>query len=564
MAGLHKIIQKPCEQRMKLNLKKRHLCLLTLMSGLLLTFGWPATGFPLLLFFAFVPLLIIEDYIYNHKEKFNRFSFFGYAFLSMLVWNLLTTYWIYFSTAAGVTLAVLFNSIFMAFILSSFHYTRTVLKHNSSYFTFILYWIAFEFLHLNWDLTWSWMNLGNGFANHPAWVQWYEFTGTFGGTFWVLLVNYLFFYSLKIFINKEKTPRFRLMLPVATSGLIIAPIIFSVIIYYVHEDKGKSVSVVAVQPNIDPYNEKFDGLTSEQQLARLLKLARLKTDANTRLLVGPETVIPEGVWEDMLGESRSIDSLKLFIKKYPELNILVGLSSYKMFKPGEQLSATARKYSNKEWYDAYNSAMLLDTSNIVQIYHKSKLVPGVEKMPWSKHLKFLEKYALDLGGIVGSLGMQDERTVFYSTDKQIRAAPVICYESVYGEYVTDYIKNGANIICIITNDGWWEDTPGYRQHFDYASLRAIETRRSVVQSANTGISGFINQRGQVQQKTGWWEGDVLKQDVLLNEEITFYVKYGDYIGKASFYMSVIILLYSFFISISKKTKRLFSRKKSLG
>ncbi|MFH0866296.1 MAG: apolipoprotein N-acyltransferase [Bacteroidota bacterium] len=562
MAGLHKIIQKPFEQIM--NLKKRHLYLLTLVSGLLLTFGWPADGFPLFLFFAFVPLLIIEDFIYNHKEKFNRFSFFGYVFLSMLVWNLLTTYWIYFSTVVGVTLAVLLNSLFMALTLSLFHFTRTVLKHNSAYFTFILYWIAFEFLHLNWDLTWSWMNLGNGFANHPAWVQWYEFTGTFGGALWILLVNYLIFHLLKLYISKGKTLRFRLLLTVAAAGLILLPIIISVIIYSVHDDKGKSVSVVVVQPNIDPYNEKFGGLSSEKQLARLLKLARLETDANTRLLVGPETVIPEGVWEDMLDESRSIDSLKHFIKKYPDLSILVGLSSYKMFKPGETLSATARRYSKTEWYDAYNTAMMLDTSDVVQLYHKSKLVPGVEKMPWSEHLTFLEKYALDLGGIVGSLGVQDERSVFYSADSQIKAAPVICYESIYGEYVSEYVKNGANIICVITNDGWWEDTPGYKQHFDYASLRAIETRRSVVQSANTGISGFINQRGQVQQKTGWWKGDVLKQDVRLNEEITFYVKYGDYIGKASFYMSAIILLYSLILSISKKIKRIFIRKKSLG
>lgn len=549
---------------MKLNLKKRHLYLFALISALLLTFGWPERGFPLVLFFAFVPVLFIEDHIYNNKSQFNWFSFFGYSFLSMFIWNILTTYWIYYSTAVGVILAVILNSLFMALTLALFHYTRTALKYKSYFILFTVYWIAFEYLHLNWELSWSWLNLGNSFANHPAWIQWYEYTGSLGGTLWIVIVNFMIFHVLKLYINKEKTFRFRLSQALTAACLILLPIIISVIIYYTYEDKGKSISVVAVQPNIDPYYEKFDALTSEQQLARLLKLARLKTDANTSLLVGPETAIPEGVWEDMLDESRSIDSLKLFIKKYPKLNILVGLSSYKMFSPGEQLSATARRYSNNEWYDAYNTALLLDSSDNVQLYHKSKLVPGVEKMPWSKHLKFLEKYAIDLGGIVGSLGVQDERTVFYSTDNQIKAAPVICYESIYGEYITDYVKNGANIICVITNDGWWEDTPGYKQHFDYASLRAIETRRTVVQSANTGISGFINQRGQVQQKTGWWEGDVLKQDVQLNEEITFYVKYGDYIGKASFYMSAIILLYSFFISISKKIKRLFSRKKPLG
>lgn len=546
---------------MKIILKKRHLYLLTILSGLLLSIGWPERGFPFILFFAFVPLLIIEEHIYANRSQHNWFSFFGYSFISMFIWNILTTYWIYYSTAVGVILAVILNSLFMAFTLSLFHYSRTVLKHRSYFIFFIIFWIAFEYLHLNWELSWSWLNLGNGFANHPAWIQWYEYTGSLGGTLWVLAVNFMIFHVLKLYLNKEKSSAYRLKQIFFTAGIIIIPIILSLILFYTYKEKGESITVVAVQPNIDPYNEKFDALSSEQQLGRILKLARMKTDANTDLLVGPETAIPEGVWEDELDQSRSIDSLKLFIKKYPQLNILIGLSSYKMFKPGEQLSATARHYSGNAWYDAYNAAMMLDSTEKVQLYHKSKLVPGVEKMPWSKHLKFLEKYALDLGGIVGSLGVQDERSVFCSPDKKIKAAPVICYESIYGEYVSEYVKNGANIICVITNDGWWRDTPGYKQHFDYASLRAIETRRSIVQSANTGISGFFSQRGEALQRTSWWKEDVIKQNLQLNEEETFYVKYGDYIGRASYYISALTLLFSFCLSILRRVKRISGKEK---
>jgi apolipoprotein N-acyltransferase len=296
-------------------------------------------------------------------------------------------------------------------------------------------------------------------------------------------------------------------------------------------------------------------MTPEQQLAKLLKLAKIKTNQNTDLLVGPETAIPEIVYEDSLDRSNSIDSLKLFIKKYPRLNVLLGLSSFKVFKPGETISATARPYYGTEWCDEYNSAMMLNLSPDIQLYHKSKLVPGVEKMPWSEHLKFLEKYALDLGGTVGSLGIQDERSVFYSQDKKIKAAPVICYESIYGEYVSEYVRNGANLICVITNDGWWQNTAGYKQHFCYASLRAIETRRSIVQSANTGISGFIDQHGDVQQRTGWWEGDVLQQNVLLNEDKTFYVKYGDYIARFSWYLSIMAIIFSFALSLIRMFKK---------
>ena len=121
-------------------------------------------------------------------------------------------------------------------------------------------------------------------------------------------------------------------------------------------------------------------------------------------------------------------------------------------------------------------------------------------------------------------------------------APVICYESVFGEYVTDYVKKGANFIGIITNDSWWGDTPGYQQHWSFARLRAIETRRSVARSANTGTSGFINQRGDELQKSEYLTLDCLRQKIKCNEKITFYVKYGDVIGKIGLGLAIMILL----------------------
>ncbi|MGD0709745.1 MAG: apolipoprotein N-acyltransferase [Bacteroidales bacterium] len=544
-------------------IKKRYLLLLSLLSGLLLSFGWPARGFPILLFFGFIPLLFIEDYIYQNKKLFSRLSFFCYTYISMLLWNILTTYWIYYSTTVGAILAITLNALFMSLALSLFHYSRTVLRHNYAYVTYILFWITYEYMHLNWDLSWSWMNLGNGFANHPAWIQWYEYTGCFGGTLWILLLNYMIFRAIKMFFVFEKTSKNRFIFSLFCFGFILIPIIISLFIYYNYHEKGETTAnVIIVQPNIDPYNEKFGGLTPEQQSAKLLKLAKLKTTQETDLLVGPETAISE-VCEDQLDKSNSIDSLKCFVKKYPHLNILLGLSSYKIFRTGEIISPTARPYTENEWCDEYDSAILLNSSDNKQLYHKSKLVPGVEKMPWSEHLKFLEKYAIDLGGTVGSLGIQKERSVFYSQDKKIKAAPVVCYESIYGEYVTGYVKNGANVICVITNDGWWRNTAGYKQHFCYASLRAIETRRSIVQSANTGISGFINQRGDVQQKTGWWEGDVLQQNVTLNEEKTFYVKHGDYIARFSEYLSIMALLFSFCLTLIRKLKKIIPKQNSL-
>ena len=175
-------------------------------------------------------------------------------------------------------------------------------------------------------------------------------------------------------------------------------------------------------------------------------------------------------------------------------------------KPKEDaITNAARKFREVDkYYYAHNTAMYFDTSDIIQFYHKSKLTAGVEMMPSWSFLRPLEKFAIDLGGTVGTLKTDAVRRPFISKDS-LKVATIICYESVYGEFVTEFVKKGAELIFIITNDGWWGNTPGHKQHFIYSKLRAIETRRSIARSANTGISCFINQRGDVFQKTEYWK-----------------------------------------------------------
>ena len=150
--------------------------------------------------------------------------------------------------------------------------------------------------------------------------------------------------------------------------------------------------------------------------------------------------------------------------------------------------------------------------------------------------------SFDLGGTTGSLGRQMEPTNFVLKNGT-KVAPVICYESVFGGYLAQYIRKGAELIVVITNDGWWRNTPGYKQHFSFSRLRAVETRRSVARAANTGISCFINQRGDVFQPTPWWTETAISGEVNLNDEITFYVKYGDYIARVSMFAGALLLLF---------------------
>jgi apolipoprotein N-acyltransferase len=168
-------------------------------------------------------------------------------------------------------------------------------------------------------------------------------------------------------------------------------------------------------------------------------------------------------------------------------------------------------------------------------------VVGIENLPYKSILEpLLGNIMLDLGGTVSTKTTQEDRSVFVSNDGT-KVGPIICYESVYGEYVTGYVKKGANLLCIITNDGWWDDTPGYKQHLSYAKLRAIETRRDIARSANTGMSAFINQKGEVTYKSSWWVETEKTQNVKLNNQLTFYSKHGDYLAIGSI-ISVIVML----------------------
>jgi apolipoprotein N-acyltransferase len=371
------------------------------------------------------------------------------------------------------------------------------------------------------------MNLGNGFAATHQLVQWYEFTGVYGGTLWVLLSNILFFEIwLSFKAGTLKLNRTRLIIP--TAILVIFPIAISLFIYFNHTEKLNPANIVVVQPNIDPY-KKFGSMPPSEQINRLIHLSDSLGQSNTEYFIWPETAISQGVEEKTFREDESFKTIQNFLDKYKNSNLISGIESYTIYDTAETVTARFNKNSGI-YFDVFNAAVSIENSGTLQFYHKSKLVPGVEQTPFSNALSFLKPAFAAFGGATGSYGKQDEPSVFYS-QSGIGSAPIICYESIWGEYVAEFIKKDAQFIAIITNDGWWGNTSGKDQHLQYAKLRAIETRRWVARSANTGISAFINQRGDIVQQTQWWIHGALKQDINLNGELSFYVRFGDYIAR---------------------------------
>lgn len=515
------------------------LFLLSALSGLIFFLAWPVNGFPFLLFTAFVPLMIVQHQI-SSDNRLRARHLFLYSYIAFLIWNIGATWWVgcihYGQEAAYMAFGA--NSLLMSIAFLVFHKVKRALPERVGSFALIPIWIAFEYLHHDWDLTWPWLTLGNGFASWNSTVQWYEYTGTFGGSFWVLIINVLIF-DLYTHRNTLLRPAKRRIIYFSVLGaLLVIPLIISLLIWNRIDPKSGEISadVVVVQPNIDPY-KKF-GPQFRDHLERMLAIAETKMDSSVDYVLLPETALVEDFWENDINHAWSVRRIFAYRSAYPQLAFVTGAATGRYYEATEAPTLTARKFQQQDgWYDNYNTALQFDTTHELKIYHKSKLVPGSEKLPFPKYLRYLERFALDLGGTKGSLGVQDERTVFVHPVSKTGIAPVICYESIYGDYVSEYVRNGADFIFIMTNDGWWDDTPGYRQHLAYGTLRAIETRKAIARSANTGISCFINTRGEIESPQDWWTADAIRSVIRSEEGMTFYTRHGDYVGILMLYLA---------------------------
>jgi len=511
---------------------------LSALSAVLLSVGFPdLLPLPVLLFVGWVPLLLVEREIAREVERRSGWEVAKYAYFTFVLWNILTTYWVANTALAAGIVAILLNAALMVIPFWLFHLARKAMP-ALGYAAFIAFWITFEYFHLNWELTWPWLTLGNGFAEVPAWVQWYEYTGVFGGTLWILTANIL---ALQVWLKRKEIQAWRW--PAVRLGLwLLLPLAFSLWRYATYEEKGTPIDVIVVQPNFEPHYEKF-AISPSRQLDRFLRLSDSLLDEQVQYIVYPETVFG-GLELTRLNQFSLIRGIRDHFKAYPGLHLVTGLDAYRIYAPGEPKGEAVRQHvrspGDTTFYESSNiAAQITMGEEDIQLYLKSKLVPGPENFPYNELLWFFEPVVDQLGGTTAGLATQPERSVFISTAP---IGPVICYESVFGEYYGGYVRQGAQAIFIMTNDGWWDNTAGHRQHLHFASLRAIETRRSIARSANTGISAFISQRGDIRQPTAYGETTAIRQQILLNDALTLYVRMGDMIGRVAMFLAALILL----------------------
>lgn len=496
------------------------------LSGLLLFAAWPVSSLMPFIFIAWVPLLMATDQAKNASR------FFGIAFWCLLIWNTGTTWWMWNSTDVGTIAAIMFNSMLMTFPWWGYFHLKKKGK-IVGYFSLIAFWMCFEYIHHNWQLSWPWLTVGNVFASYPDTIQWYEYTGVQGGTLWVMLINVLLY---EIWLSYQQKSISKKIIAYVLL-LLSLPLLISYLIKPIQKEEAVDDNIVIVQPNIDPYG-KFNAGTGAEQIQLLLNLSKEAIDNNTKMVIWPETAMSIADWQSNITNNLYYQPVFEFSRQYPFISLVSGIETFKNYG-AEKATATARAAGDGTYYDAFNAAVHIQNGQVLSFYNKSKLVPGVESLP--TFLNFLAPVFEQFGGTTGGYGRSESAATFAVTGNNYIAAPIICYESVYGEYVGEYVKKGANILTIMTNDGWWGNTPGHKQHLQYARLRAIETRKWVARSANTGISAVIDPVGTIRSSQSWNKMSTIKYHVPIISGETFYVRWGDYLYKLASLISILLL-----------------------
>ena len=543
-----------------LELKKKKIFnekfLLSFTTGILLSLSFPPLKTGFFATVGFVPLLFLIDKIENYKQLFL------YSYLSFFFFNLFTLYWVGgWSKEAdpflmvGCVLLILFHPILFFLPIWFYMFVKRKIGGKVHLFIFPFVYVLFEYFRSITELAFPWLTLGNTQTYFIEKIQFIEFTGVYGLSFLILVVNVLFYLAIKeIFAHKKILSKNVLIYLLSGILIYIAPDFYGMFVLKNSEkSSSKILKVGLIQPDLNPWL-KWEGTLGEQlELYMGMTKEIIKADPDVELVVYPETAI---TYYFLLSPYRYyfnwfkswIDSLNVAI--------LTGFPDAKFYdNPSDAPPSSHLIKETGQRYDAFNAmGLFLPNSNRIQKHAKMILVPFGERLPYADTFHFLIE-PLQWGVGISNWAKGKDTTVFEMRRRNgelVKFSGVVCYESIYPSLVREFVKRDAQFLVVITNDSWYGNTSGPYQHFQYSILRAVENRRSIVRCANGGISGFIDPYGRVQKKTKFHERTQIADAIKLNDEKTFYTKHGDIIVYISFYLTIFVFAFAIFKNFKQR------------
>ena len=481
------------------------------------------------------------------------------TYFALLIFNEITLYWIsgwhsddIFLKIGGVATVLVHPLLFMIPVLTIYGISR--FKKNLALILFAFTWVGFEYFHNVWQLSFPWIELGNTETYNLNRVQYIEYTGVHGISFLICVISSLLYFL----IEKIYTKKWEIISKQAiVSYFVLLILIFLPNFYsnsrlnkdnskYFHtNDSTKIINACIIQTNTDPF-EKWGG-NHDQLIDSYISKLNDGLKFNPDLLVLHETAAPYYFLEDynFLKSKRFFDFVDSN-NKY----LVMGIPHLQYYKDSTLAPKDAKKMSiSGRYYDTYNSVIMIEPGKNrkeLTIHKKGKLVPFSERVPYQETLTFLRDW-IKWGVGISNWQIGDDETIFEIKDPNMninsKFAALICFESVFSEYVSETVKNGAEFLVIVTNDGWFGHSSGPIQHEQYAVLRAIENRKWIVRCAQTGISCYVDPLGNIYDEIPYGTEGLIDRSIIANEEKTFYAVNGDLIGVFSYYIGIISLVF---------------------
>ncbi len=473
-----------------------YLCLLFALS---LGLAFPPLQLGFFAYWAFIPLFYLFESCSSKQALI-------WGYLAGFIWNLFVLYWIYVATIVGLIGVLLVLPLFVM-IYGWFHVILREKLGRKSIFFMPAIWVAIEYFRSLGSPGFPWTALAYTQTFYTDLIQHAELFGVFGVSFWVLWINIILF-----ILMKERPPIKKAFALIGVLiGLFLIPYVYGKLTIPKSENFENNFRVALIQGNIDPYLKWSEGFV-DSNIAIYDSLTNAVYSEDVDLVVWPETATAVFV-------RNKPKVLKKLYELTNRLNvpILTGSPDFRYLGNGN--------------YETYNSVVLFQPGDEeFQTYNKMILVPFGERVPLEDTFEFLneflEKFNMGAGDFTPGKKLDVINVNFNQTIMKIGC--LICYESVFPGHVRKLVKMGAQLLVIVTNDGWYGNSSGPYQHAQIAVFRAIENRTSIARCANTGISSFIDPYGRILEKSKYNEIYYSAIDLPLRNEFTIYTIYGDF------------------------------------